>query len=80
MELKLPAHKVLQLGLTPVAGGLSRCRGSTNNICWAKHFSPVLVKAKFICNGIEEIVENYLLVKCNKAEYDNLVAAGFNLE
>jgi hypothetical protein len=44
MELRLPARKVRQLGLVP-CGLPIRCRGATNNVCFAMIFSPVLVKA-----------------------------------
>ena len=37
------------------------------------NFNPVLVKATFTRNGAET-VENYLDVKCDKQEYDDLVA------
>jgi hypothetical protein len=45
-ELKLPALKVLQLGLEPF-GHPSRSRGSTSNICYNMSLKPVHVKATF---------------------------------
>ena len=71
-ELKLPACKVLQLGLTP-RGRPVRARGSTNDICRVQVFSPVLVRATFIRDGLEETVEADLTVQCNKQEYDDML-------
>ena len=73
-ELKLPARKVLQLGLQPF-GPPNRVRGSTNHTSMVLNFSPVLVKATFDRNGVQETVENYLAVRCDKNDYDALVAA-----
>ena len=69
-ELRLPARKVRQLGLE-VRGSL-RCRGSTNDVCWVLIFSPVLVKATFIRDGVQETIQADLIVKCDKNEYDAL--------
>ena len=74
-ELKLPARKVLQLGLQPF-GAPSFIRGATNHTSMQMNFSPVLVKAVFDRNGVQENVENNLAVRCDKTEYDDLVAAG----
>ncbi len=69
-ELRLPARKVRQLGLE-VRTSL-RCRGSTNDVCWVLIFSPVLVKATFIRDGVQETIQADLIVKCDKNEYDAL--------
>jgi len=69
-ELRLPARKVRQLGLE-VRGSL-RCRGSTNDVCWVLIFSPVLVKATFTRDGVQETIQADLIVKCDKDEYDAL--------
>jgi hypothetical protein len=73
-ELRLPARKVLQLGLRPL-GRPVFSRGTTNHVCFVMIFSPVLVKVTFNREGVEETVEAYLDVKCDKREYDDLVAA-----
>jgi hypothetical protein len=70
-ELRLPARKARQLGLVP-RGAPIRCRGATNNVCLVMIFSPVLVKATFIRDGVDEIVQADLIVKCDKDEYDAL--------
>lgn len=70
-ELRLPARKVRQLGLVP-RGAPIRCRGATNNVCFVMIFSPVLVKATFIRDGVHETVQADLIVKCDKDEYDAL--------
>jgi predicted aspartyl protease len=75
-ELKLPARKVLQLGLRP-CGRPVACRGSTSDqVRFAQVFSPVFVQVTFTRDAVEETVEAYLSVKCDKAEYDALVAVG----
>lgn len=71
-ELKLPARKVVQLGLLPV-GRPVRTRGSTNGTAYMMHFSPVLVTATFDRGGTTETIEAYLDVKCDKNEYDHLL-------
>ncbi|KAL7581174.1 hypothetical protein ACA910_005963 [Epithemia clementina (nom. ined.)] len=73
-ELKLPARKVVQLGLRQVGNPL-RTTGSTNHSGMVLNFEPVLVTASFDRNGVQEIVENYLAVRCDKKEYDDYVAA-----
>jgi hypothetical protein len=70
-ELRLPARKARQLGLVP-RGAPIRCRGATNNVCFVMIFSPVLVKATFIRDGVHETVQAHLIVKCDKDEYDAL--------
>jgi hypothetical protein len=64
--------KLKLLGLQPF-GHTSRSRGSTNNICYNMNLNPVLVKATFARNGVEER-DNFLAVKCDKNEYHALVA------
>jgi predicted aspartyl protease len=82
-ELKLPARKVMQLGLTRL-GAPARSRGSTNDISYNLRFFPVLVTATFIRDGSEETVQGALEVKCDKTEYEALqtqqeeVTAGTN--
>jgi hypothetical protein len=70
-ELRLPARKVRQLGLVP-RGAPIRCRGAANNVCFVMIFSPVLVLATFIRDGVHETVQADLIVKCDKDEYDAL--------
>lgn len=75
-ELKLPAWKVLRLGLRP-CGRPVACRGSTSGqVRFAQVFSPVFVQVMFTRDAVEETVEAYLSVECDKAEYDALVAVG----
>jgi hypothetical protein len=69
-ELRLPACKVRQLCLE-IRGSL-RCRGSTNDVYTVLIFSPVLVKATFIRDGVHETIQADLAVKCDKHEYDAL--------
>jgi hypothetical protein len=73
--LKLPARKVVQLGLRPF-GRPTQARGSTNATTYNIHFNPVLVTAIFIRNGVSETIEAYLDVKCDKNEYEALQEAG----
>ncbi|KAL7581181.1 hypothetical protein ACA910_005970 [Epithemia clementina (nom. ined.)] len=73
-ELMLPARKVVQLGLRQVGNPL-RTTGSTNHSGMVLNFEPVLVTASFDRNGVQEIVENYLAVHCDKKEYDDYLAA-----
>ena len=76
-ELKLPSRKVLQLGLRPCGRPVACRRGSTSDqVGLAQVFSPVFVQVTFTRDAIEETVEAYLSVKCDKAEYDALVAVG----
>jgi len=78
-ELKLPARKVLKLGLHRRHGPRSISRGSTNNTSEMLVFSPVLVKATFTRDGVDETVEADLAVKCEKDDYErleSLVASG----
>lgn len=74
-ELKLPARKILQLQLRPY-GRPFACRSSTNDILQAQMFTPVRVQVTLTRDGVEETIEAYLGVKCDKAEYDEAVAAG----
>jgi hypothetical protein len=73
-ELKLPARKVVQLGLEPF-GPPTNIRGTTNHVSMVLNFPPVLVKATFDRNGVRETVQNYLAVRCDKNDYDALIAA-----
>jgi hypothetical protein len=64
-DVKLPARKVMQLGLRPF-GRPTQPRGSTNATTYNMHFNPVLVKAVFIRNGLSETIEAYLDVNVTR--------------
>lgn len=71
IELKLPAHKVKQLCLSPL-GNPTLSRGTTDNISYNLHFFPVFVRATFNRDGVEGTVQGALDVNCDKNEYDAL--------
>ena len=78
-ELKLPARKIVQLGLTRV-GPPMNVRGSTNHVGAVLNFSPVLLSATFDRDGFSETVEAYLTVRADKDEYEEALANANSVE
>jgi len=77
-ELKLPARKVVELGLQKTGQETSvmgRVMGTTNHTGTVLAFWPVLVTATFDRNGVEEERSAMLNVRCTKSDYEDLAAA-----